>query len=82
MTVGYYVRLSDVELINESNGWTTPEIVSIESNDNSYPPCLAVGPHGTLHVAWADKMDYDGAGEDNDIFYKTYFFLFLFLGYI
>ena len=53
-----------------SNGWTTPEIVSTESNDRSFKPSLAIGPDETLHVAWEDDMNYDGSGEDRDIYYK------------
>jgi len=51
-------------------GWSEAEIVSTESSDASLFPSLAVDADGTVHVAWDDATDYDGAGTDLDIFYK------------
>jgi hypothetical protein len=53
-------------------GWTTTHVVSTESTGNSYYPSLAVGPDGTVHIAWYDYTDYGGSGTDPDIFYRGY----------
>ena len=51
-------------------GWTVAEVVSTESSADSSSPSLAVGPDGTVHIAWVDQTDYRGSGTDADIFYK------------
>ena len=51
--------------------WSTTEIVSTESTDNSYAPSLAIENDGTIHIAWYDYTNYAGSGSDYDIFYKT-----------
>jgi hypothetical protein len=56
---------------NLAGSWSTTEIVSAESTDNSYAPSIAVETDGTVHIAWYDKTDYAGCGSDYDIFYKT-----------
>ncbi len=53
-------------------GWTTTEVVSTESTDDSYGPSLGVSSDGTVHVAWLDETDYGGSGTDRDIFYKRF----------
>jgi parallel beta-helix repeat protein len=53
-------------------GWTTTEVVSTESIDNSENPSIAIGSDGTVHVTWQDYTDYGGSGSDCDIFYKKY----------
>jgi hypothetical protein len=56
-------------------GWTTTEVVSTESTESpesSWGPSLGVGPDGTVHIAWSDRTDYNGAGTDNDIFYRSF----------
>jgi len=51
--------------------WSTTQVVSTESTDNSGRPSLRVGGDGTVHVAWEDLTDYGGSGSgDMDIFYK------------
>jgi hypothetical protein len=50
--------------------WSTTEVVSTESTDNSGRPSLRVGDDGTVHIAWEDLTDYSGSGSDDDIFYK------------
>ncbi len=52
------------------SSWTTTEVVSTESTDNSYSPSLAVDSSGNVHVAWNDRTAYGGSGTDIDIFYK------------
>jgi hypothetical protein len=56
----------------EPTGWSTIEVVSTESTDDSNVPSLAVGSDGTVHIAWQDWSDYGAAGTDSDIFYKKY----------
>ena len=53
-------------------GWTLTAAVSTESTNASLCPSLAVSCDGTVHVAWTDRTDYNGAGTDSDIFYKRY----------
>ncbi|MCG3254809.1 MAG: hypothetical protein KAU62_01910, partial [Candidatus Heimdallarchaeota archaeon] len=53
-----------------SSSWTTTEVVSTESTNDSYYPSLDVDTLGNVHVAWQDLTDYAGAGVDRDIFYK------------
>jgi hypothetical protein len=50
--------------------WTTTEVVSTESTEDSVAPSIAVDGAGNVHVAWQDWTDYGGAGLDRDIFYK------------
>ncbi|MCG3257442.1 MAG: hypothetical protein KAU62_15170, partial [Candidatus Heimdallarchaeota archaeon] len=52
--------------------WTTTEVVSTESTDDSSQPSLAVDAAGNVHVAWTDVTDYVGAETDWDIFYKQF----------
>ena len=53
-------------------GWTSTEVVSTESDEDSWFPSLAVGSDGKVHIAWDDYTDYGGSGADRDIFYKRY----------
>ena len=53
-----------------SSTWTTTEVVSTESTDNSDDPMIAVDGAGNLHVTWRDKTNYSSSGTDYDIFYK------------
>jgi len=52
--------------------WTTIEVVSTESTDNSFFPSIAVDRSGNVHIAWYDYTDYGGSGTDIDIFYKRW----------
>jgi len=54
------------------SGWTAAEVVSTESTADSYDPFVGVDSDGTVHIAWSDVTDYDGAGTDWDIFYKRF----------
>ncbi len=54
------------------SGWTTTEVVTRESTNDSFSPSLAVDSAGNVHIAWQDSTNYDGAGGDPDIFYKRY----------
>ena len=53
-------------------GWTTTEVVSTESTEDSLFPSLGVGSDGPVHIAWHDDTDYGGAGFDDDVFYKMF----------
>ena len=48
------------------------EVVSTESTSSSIDPTIAVDGAGNVHVAWEDITNYDGSGEDIDIFYKRW----------
>jgi len=52
--------------------WTTTEVVSTESTDNSGNPTIAVDGSGNVYIAWGDWTDYNGSGTDGDIFYKRW----------
>jgi ribosomal protein L31 len=55
-----------------TSSWTTTEVVSTESTNDSALPSLAVDDGGNVHIAWEDDTDYAGAGTDPDIFYKRW----------
>ena len=61
-------------MFNSSIIWFDKALYSFieitESNEPSANPTSAVEPDGTVHVAWQDWTDYEGSGEDYDIFYK------------
>ncbi len=50
--------------------WTTVDVVSTESTEDSDGPSMVTDSSGNVHVTWADPTDYNGAGSDQDIFYK------------
>ncbi|MHA1200884.1 MAG: hypothetical protein ACTSQF_16340, partial [Candidatus Heimdallarchaeaceae archaeon] len=52
--------------------WTTTEVVSTESTDESRFPEIAADSNGNIHVVWLDSTDYLGAGTDWDVFYKRW----------
>jgi len=56
---------------NKSSGtWTTTEVVSTESNNESYYPKIALDSHDNIYITWEDKSEYSGAGSDTDVFFK------------
>ncbi|MFW9852745.1 MAG: hypothetical protein ACFFDS_07380 [Candidatus Thorarchaeota archaeon] len=55
---------------SSTSSWTSPELVSTESTGSSRHASLAVDFEGNIHVVWRDYTDYNGAGTDEDIFYK------------
>ncbi len=65
---------SDVDIFykykNSGGSWSTTEVVSTESTEDSYRPSLMVDSGGVVHVAWFDETDYGGSGSDQDVFYK------------
>ncbi|MFX1555243.1 MAG: PKD domain-containing protein [Promethearchaeota archaeon] len=55
---------------NNGGSWSTTEVVSTESTEDSWYSSLMVDSDGVVHVAWNDDTGYGGAGSDTDIFYK------------
>jgi len=52
--------------------WSPLKLISSESDGASGSPCLSKGVDGMIHIVWGDYSDYEGAGSDADIFYKSY----------
>ena len=65
---------SDIDIFykykNNGGSWSTTEVVSTESTEDSGYPSLMVDTDSVVHVAWQDHTEYGGAGSDTDIFYK------------
>jgi len=57
--------------VTNTLSWTATEVVSTEGTGASSTPTIATDVSGNAHVVWRDTADYDGAGIDYDIFYKT-----------
>ncbi len=55
-----------------SSTWTSTEVVSTESTEQSAYPSLAIDALGNVHIAWMDLTNYLGAGAHFDIFYKLW----------
>jgi len=52
------------------DNWTTTEIVSTESTEDSNCLSLDIDQNGTIHIVWKDKTNFSNAGEEYDVFYK------------
>ena len=69
-----YARSSEDYVVYKSKStegqWSSVELVSTESNDWAFSPQLDLDHENTVHVAWCDYSDYNGAGWDSEIFYK------------
>ncbi len=55
---------------SSSLSWTTTEVVSTESTENSNYPFIAVDLQRNVHISWTDTTNYTECGLDYDIFYK------------
>ncbi|MFX1574519.1 MAG: hypothetical protein ACFFB0_17395 [Promethearchaeota archaeon] len=55
-----------------TSSWSTTEVVFTESNAESLFPSLAIDKEDNIHIVWVDSSDYDLAGTDPDIFYKSF----------
>ncbi len=55
-----------------TESWSTTEVISTKSTEDSFFPSIAVDSAGNVHVAWDDGTDYSGSGVDKDIFYKRW----------
>ncbi|MHA1691111.1 MAG: hypothetical protein ACTSU7_05710 [Candidatus Heimdallarchaeaceae archaeon] len=60
------------QLNNDLTTWSPLKLISSESGASSYQPSLSKGVDGMIHIVWYDYSDYEGAGTDADIFYKSY----------
>ena len=52
-----------------SSGWSTTELVSVDSDGNALYPRMKIDSNNVLHVVWHDSTDYLGSGTDYDIHY-------------
>ena len=54
--------------------WTNVTLISTETTLNAAldTPKIATDSHNNLYVTWYDKSDINGAGTDEDIFYKKF----------
>ncbi|MBD3194150.1 MAG: hypothetical protein GF317_03785 [Candidatus Lokiarchaeota archaeon] len=50
--------------------WSTTELVSLETTNDSYAAVLSIDNNNNVHVSWEDKSSYLDAGTESDIFYK------------
>ncbi len=55
-----------------TSSWTTTEVVSTESTGYSHDSSIDVDSVGNVYIAWEDVTNYAGAGNDEDIFYKSW----------
>jgi ribosomal protein L31 len=56
--------------IDNSDCWSKTEVISTESSEEAYRGFIDVDSFGTVHIAWKDRTDYNGSGDDWDVFYK------------
>ena len=54
------------------HAWSPVEVVSLEHTGSSIIPSITVDENGHVHLAWTDNTNYNGAGGDDDIFYKRW----------
>ncbi len=52
--------------------WSLTEVISTESDGESYGSRTIIDSSGNIHVVWADFSDYSSSGTDSDIFYKRW----------
>ncbi|NVM55244.1 MAG: Ig-like domain-containing protein, partial [Candidatus Helarchaeota archaeon] len=52
--------------------WTTTEVVSTESTDDSGDPTIAVDGSGNIHIVWHENSSYGNSGTDYDTFCKHF----------
>ena len=64
---------SSIEIDDYSSwSWSSYEVISETSTDNSYLPDVFVDINDNLHVVWQDNTDILGSGTDQDIFYRFF----------
>ena len=61
----FYKRLDTLD-----NSWTVTEVVSRDSNLDSYEPSIDIDSSGNIHVVWRDVTNYNLSGPDWDVFYN------------
>lgn len=54
-----------------TNVWSVSELISSESTSNSDNPSIVIDSSDKIHVIWQDITNYQGVGQDFDIFYKN-----------
>ncbi len=53
-----------------SLSWTTPEVVSTESDNTIAQPEITIDSRNNIHVSWLEPYNYTGEGSDMDLYYK------------
>ena len=54
------------------NSWSEGFTLSYESTDDSFYPYIAFDDSDSIHIAWIDTTDINGAGSDYDVFYRKW----------
>jgi len=60
------------KLLSSFSIWSSTQVVSEESTDNSRDGSMCIDSEDSIHVVWYDETDYLSSGTDLDIFYKYY----------
>ncbi len=60
------------KLLSSFSIWSSTQVVSEESTDNSRDGSMCIDSEDSIHVVWYDETDYLSSGFDLDIFYKDY----------
>ncbi len=60
------------KLLSSFSIWSSTQVVSEESTDNSRDGSMCVDSEDSIHVVWYDETNYLSSGFDLDIFYKAY----------
>ncbi|OLS27148.1 MAG: hypothetical protein HeimC2_12580 [Candidatus Heimdallarchaeota archaeon LC_2] len=62
----------DYKIFNRTtNLWSVSQLISSESTSNSDNPSIIIDSSDKIHVIWQDITNYQGVGQDFDIFYKN-----------
>lgn len=68
----YQSSPNDVYYMSYSGGiWSSAEIISTESTGFAKYPEIAIDSNQNVHIVWQDNSNYNGAGTDEDVFYKN-----------
>jgi len=59
---------------SQSDSWSIPTVISKDTTGSSVDVSLAVDSDDILHFVWSDWTDYNEAGTDTDIFYRSWDF--------
>ncbi|MHA1651667.1 MAG: hypothetical protein ACTSYB_15860 [Candidatus Helarchaeota archaeon] len=55
-----------------SKSWTKTEVISLESNQNSYEPSISVDKSGNVHIIWFECTNQYGIFTDFEICYSRW----------
>ncbi len=55
-----------------SKSWTKTEVISLESNQNSYEPSISVDKSGNVHIVWFECTNQYGVFTDFKICYRRW----------